>query len=131
MSETELLEREWFLRLPTKAEWKREMEYHGWTGPDGSAASRDNIEGIVIGTESAEFDDSTLPANLHDWRYQMGRRKKLGKALRKAADEGYRDGCLEQTSILVGFSGWKARRRAWIRYRVLRVPGVSSWERKR
>ena len=112
-----------FLKFPTEIKWKHEIEKIGWTGPDGSSVSRDNIEGIVIGTNTSDFADSKLPANLHDWRYQIGRRLKLPEKFRRVSDKGYRDDCIKKTSILVGFSGWKARRRSWFRYRILRAFG--------
>jgi hypothetical protein len=116
-----------FLRLPTKAEWDREFEYFGWEGSDGSSSSFDDIEGIRIGVTSRRLIDLSYPANLHDWRYQMGRRKVLPASFRKAADKGYRDDCLDEVSVLVGFSGWKARVRCHIRYYALRVFGGFAW----
>ena len=125
MNEAARLER--FLCIPNLVEWHREFEYFGWAGSDGSSSSFDNIEGIQIGKTSRKLGDIGYPANLHDWRYQLGRRKRLGPVFRKAADKGYRDDCLLSVAILVGFSGWKARVRCWIRYYALRVFGVSSW----
>lgn len=119
-----------FLRPPTKHQWLREIKHHGWSGPDGSSASTDNIGGIVIGTTSKAFGDSQRPANLHDWYYQQGRRKGLHRRFRKAADKVYRDGCLRCVSILVGYAGWKARQRCRIRYRVLRLFGRRAWKFK-
>jgi hypothetical protein len=117
-----------FLHIPTLIEWQREFEYFGWDGSDGSTSSFDDIEGIRIGITSRNIKDVGYPANLHDWRYQLGRRKRLGPKFRRAADKGYRDDCLLAISVLVGFSGWKARIRCWIRYFALRLFGVSSWE---
>lgn len=125
-----MTELEKFLRHPTPSQWNREIRVYGWSGPDGSSCSRDNIEGVVIGSDIPRHEDSTLPANLHDWRYQQGRRKKLPQSFRKAADEGYRDGCLERVSHLVGFSGWKARKRCHIRYRALRWFGRRAWKER-
>jgi hypothetical protein len=125
LTDTERLKR--FLHFPTKAEWDREFEYFGWSGSDGSSSSFDDIEGIRIGKTSRKISDIGYPANLHDWRYQMGRRKVLPAACRKAADKGYRDDCLLSVAILVGFSGWKARVRCHIRYYVLRLVGGFAW----
>ncbi len=116
-----------FLRLPTKKEWDDELA-RGWDGPDGSTASTDNIGGIVIGTTSKKFLYANLPANLHGWRYRMGRRKGLHRRFRKAADKGYRDRCAARVSILVGYAGWKARLRCRARYRGLRWLGWRAWK---
>lgn len=129
MTEDEKLER--FLRLPTPVEWRREFKYFDWEGPDGSSCSLDDIEGIRIGTTSTNIADLRYPANLHDWRYQQGRRKRLSDVFRKVADQDYLDGCLGRTFLLVGFSGWKARKRCWIRYFGLRVFGRFAWKGKR
>lgn len=118
-----------FLRPPTKAQWKWELE-HGWDGPDGSSCSTDNIGGIVIGTTSKKYNDSKRPANRHDYYYRLGRRKRLSRRYRKAADKVYRDTCLEAVSILVGWAGWKARRRCHARYRGLRILGWRAWTRE-
>ena len=125
MDESARLER--FLQLPTPEEWRREFEYFGWSGSDGSSSSSDNIEGIQIGKTSRKIGDIGYPANLHDWRYQMGRRKVLPAECRKAADQGYRDDCLLSVAILIGFSGWKARVRCRWRYYALRVFGGFAW----
>ena len=118
-----------FLSPPTIEQWYYELD-RGWDGPDGSSCSTDNIGGIVIGTTSEEHSESDRPANLHDWYYRLGRRKRLGRRFRKAADKVYRDRCLECVEILVGWAGWKARRRCHARYRGLRILGWRAWTRE-
>lgn len=117
-----------FLRAPTLKEWNAELA-DGWSGSDGSSSSTDNIEGIRIGITSRSYSYSHLPANLHDWLYRLGRKHGLGSKFRKAADRAYRDICLERISSLLGWSGWKARRRCAIRYAVLRLFGAAAWTR--
>jgi hypothetical protein len=122
-----ILSLEDFLEIPTEEEWQREIDVHGWTGPDGSSSSTDDIEGIRIGVTSPSYEFATLPANLHDWRYQLARRLRLPAPWRRAADAGYRDGCLACVAILIGFSGRVARRRARARYWILRAAGWRAW----
>lgn len=117
-----------FLRLPTKEQWKLELDRFGWSGPDGSSASTDNIGGLRIGNTSRAYKYAKLPANHHDWMYQQGRRKRIPKRLRRAADKSYRDECLAVVSVLIGYAGWKARRRCHFRFRVLRMVGWRAWK---
>jgi hypothetical protein len=117
-----------FLALPSEAEWFGEIQT-GWDGPDGSSASTDHIMGIRIGRTSREYLDMPLPANLHDYRYHLGRKHKLGRKLRRAADVAYRDDCIRyiqqklegRTMIRIGVV------RAWFRYFVLRLFGWTAW----
>lgn len=94
--------------------------------PDGSSASLDDIEGIRIGISGPEYRPR-LPANLHDFRYWWSRNHEMVPWTRQEADAEYRDGCLRCVSILVGFSGWKARKRCWARYWGLRAFGRAAW----
>lgn len=95
--------------------------------PDGSSNSFDSVQGIVIGSSDALFRDPQLPANLHDFRYWYARNHADVPWTRQEADAEYRDGCLREVSILVGWSGWKARRQCWLRYYALRVAGRRAY----
>lgn len=120
---------EQFLAIPTREEWYAELSA-GWTGPDGSSMSFDDIEGVRIGVTSRLWRNCTLPANLHDWRYHLGRTRKLPQSFRAAADAGYRDGCIEAVrTTLIGFSQKKGVARAYARWAALRVAGWFAWRR--
>jgi hypothetical protein len=116
-----------FLSAPTLTEWQREIDEHGWCGPDGSSCSLDDVQGIRIGITSPSYKHNGLPANRHDWHYQLGRRFKLPERFRVAADVAYRDGCSEMTAHLIGLSGWLARIQCRARYFILRHFGMGAW----
>jgi hypothetical protein len=99
---------------------------------DGSSASLDDIEGIRIGISEnpPRWRKPALPASLHDYRYFCARTQKVIPWTRQEADAEYRDGCLRCVSVLVGFSGWKARRRCWLRYYGLRIAGRAAYGHK-
>ena len=82
-----------FLKPPTKRRWLEEIRA-GWPGPDGSSFSTDTICGVRIGVTSADWEYRKLPANLHDWRYRLGRAGQLGGEYRQRADELHRDDLL-------------------------------------
>lgn len=116
-----------FMALPTKRQWQRELN-GGWAGPDGSSQSLDDIMGVRIGVTSTRWEDSRLPANLHDWRYRLGRRYGLPGSYRKVSDAAYRDDCAARTdAALVGWRRRVARWRAAVRYRILRLAGRPAW----
>jgi hypothetical protein len=115
-----------FLRPPSLEEWNATLSL-GWSGPDGSSSSLDDIEGIRIGITSTSYDHAHLPANWHDWLYMLGRTHRLPQNYRAAADALYCDRCLDQVAILIGWNGWKARTRCYIRYRALRLFGRHAW----
>jgi hypothetical protein len=96
---------------------------------DGSSASLDDIEGIRIGIseDPPKWRNPALPAALHDMRYWKARTYKHVPWTRQEADAEYRDGCLRCVSVLVGFSGWKARKRCWLRYYGLRAFGRKAY----
>lgn len=117
-----------FLAPPTLEAWCRELELHGWAGPDGSSCSLDDIMGVRIGITSRSWEHARLPANEHDWRYQLGRRHGLPESYRKAADQGYRDGCAHRVrAALIGWRVPVGAARAWARYVGLRLFGRLAW----
>ena len=117
-----------FMAVPTVDEWHDEIE-RGWRGPDGSSMSTDHMMGVRIGLTSTDYKHAKLPANLHDWRYQLGRRLRLDGRFRHAADVAYRDDCIAyiprkldgRTMIAIGVA------RAWVRYYALRLFGWKAW----
>jgi len=117
-----------FLKQPTRKEWDAEIEA-GWPGPDGSSASTDHIMGIQIGISSPDWKFSRMPANLHDWRYHLGRSRALHRHHRAAADREYRDDCIRVLQerldgrIMTGIG----IARAWARYYALRLFGRAAW----
>ena len=116
-----------FMALPTADRWQWALN-HGWPGPDGSSSSTDHIMGVRIGVTSALHDDAFLPANLHDWRYFLGRLVGLPETHRAAADEAYRDGCLKR--VRAKLTGWRlaiAITRCHGRYVALRVGARFAW----
>lgn len=116
-----------FMREPKHVDWLNEIDSFGWRGPDGSSSSTDDIQGIRIGIKSASYrenlaaDGRLYAASGHDWRHQLGRRLGLPAHYSRPNDTYYRNRCLEHVSVLIGFSGWKARRQCWARWRVLRA----------
>jgi hypothetical protein len=116
-----------FMEHPTHEQWLEEIDKHGWRGPDGSSASFDSIQGIRVGIMSASYEKNLAPdgdlyaASGHDWRHQLGRRLDLPTRYSGPNDRYYRDRCLQHTAHLMGWSGWKARRSCWFRWRVLRA----------
>ena len=115
-----------FLAAPTEAEWQAQLAM-GWFGSDGSTAVSDFIGGVEIGRTSREVTDADLPANRHDWYYEMGRTYGLGWKFRRAADQSYRDMCLERVAHLQGLKGLAARANVHGRYLALRVVGIGAW----
>lgn len=115
-----------FLAPPTEAEWQAQLEL-GWGGSDGSTAASDRIGGVQIGKTSRYVGDASLPANLHDWYYELGRSYGLGSEFRRAADEAFLDACLERTAHLGGLRGSLARADIYGRYFLLRTLGMGAW----
>lgn len=119
-------------RWPTREEWEAELN-SGWAGSNGSSASLDNIEGVVIGTSTKEYSPN-YPANWHDFLYRVIRRLYVMGILsdndryyfQLAADQAHYAALLDSVAHLVGFNGWMARKRAEIRYYALRWFGKSS-----
>jgi hypothetical protein len=127
------------LRHPTREKWTRAVAGLALDGsdrrteklnPDGSSASLDDVEGIRIGCSDAVYRNPQLPANLHDFRYWCARNHAFVPWTRQEADAEYRDGCLRLTSILIGWHGWKAKQRCWLRYYGLRVAGRAAYGHK-
>ena len=118
-----------FMKMPRKMEWNAAVA-EGWPGPDGSSSSTDHIMGVRIGVSHPSYKYHTMPANLHDWRYHLGRTYALSKRHKHAADVEYRDGCIAavrntldgKTMIMIGSV------RAWARYYVLRLFGGAAWK---
>jgi hypothetical protein len=118
-----------FLEIPTQEQWEAELE-DGWDGPDGSSLSTDHMMGIRIGETSPDYKYHRLPANLHDWRYHLGRKYGLHGHHRHAADVAYREDCIDyitrrldgRTMETIGII------RAWVRYYALRVFGRAAWK---
>ena len=108
------------MRLPTQEDWDRELAA-GWDGPDGSSCSTDAIFGVTIGVTSASHEHCALAANLHDWRYRLGRSRGLSSEFRCKADKAYRDDCIRATDAAL--EPWwlrkLARGRAHSRYAAL------------
>tara|TARA_R110000824_G_scaffold21496_6_gene80073 strand:- start:4415 stop:4789 length:375 start_codon:yes stop_codon:yes gene_type:complete len=119
-----------FMRIPTRLDWNREIEF-GWPGPDGSTASTDHMMGVKIGVTSKAFEHSTLPANLHDWRYRLGRENGLGGNYRRVADVAYRDDCIKyiRTQLDSRVATALGVSRAWVRYGVLRAFGWKAFKK--
>jgi hypothetical protein len=116
-----------FLRFPTRDEWVAEL-INGWAGPDGSSNSPDDLMGVRIGVTSRSYTHAHLPANLHDWRYRLGRRYRLPHAWKLAADAEYRDGCYARVrAALVGWRVRAAQLKAWGRYVALVAFGAPAW----
>lgn len=132
--ENEVFVRSWFIAHPTKERWNKEIE-KGWSGPDGSSKSFDTIFGVRIGETSTDHRDAHLPANLHDWRYQMLRRLRVSgwpleflNGLQALADMEYRKGCIRRVDLaLDGFRVHLAKVTAWRRWSVLRLLGFTAW----
>jgi hypothetical protein len=122
---------EFGLHVPTLEQWEAELA-SGWAGSDGSTASLDDIEGIRIGQSGREYQPG-LPANLHDYHYRVIRRlmahheidEMTRTELQATADHRHYAGLLRCVSVLIHFDGWIARRRAGVRYQVLRWRGRS------
>lgn len=115
-----------FLVAPTAAEWHSQLEL-GWRGPDGSTAAPDEMGGVRVGQTTTSHEASDLPANRHDWYYELGRTYGLGRHFRKAADVAFRDMCLDRVSHLGGVRGAMARADAHFRYAAVRVVGIGAW----
>ena len=113
-----------FMQHPTIERWLEEIS-EGWEGPNGSSMSSDHIMGVRIGEASTNFAHSGLPANLHDYRYRLGRRLKLGPGHRKAADAAFRDECI--SFVVDALDGKTVIRlaiiRSWARFYALRAFG--------
>lgn len=116
-----------FLRRPTLHEWNWALS-RGWSGPNGSSASTDLIFGVRIGVTSADHRYVDLPANFHDWLYQLGRWFRLPARFRLAADRAYRDLCIEAVRArLEGPMLRLALLRCHARYVGLRLGAYFAW----
>lgn len=120
-----------YLKRPTKDEWNDELA-EGWApGPDGSSLSTDTIFGCRIGCTSPNWTDGMrYAANLHDFRYRVGRRLNLGDEYRQAADVEHRQ--LLLLKVNGAFGRWNpvryaARGRCHLRYAGLRVGGTGAF----
>ena len=113
---------------PNRDQWNEALD-SGWGGPDGSSCSTDTIFGIEIGRTSTDFECRNLPANLHDWRYHLGRKHNLGKRHRHAADVEYREGCIEVARDVMTGRVFIALTvlRAYVRYIALRLFGKGAF----
>lgn len=119
-----------FLAAPTRDQWQAALA-EGWPGPDGSSMSTDRMCGVRIGITSRAYMFHDLPANRHDWRYLLGRTYRLGAPFRLAADEGYRDMCVERfRQRLVQPRLAEGIVRAHIRFAVLRLGARFAWTEK-
>jgi hypothetical protein len=110
----------------TEAEWYWLVSLGWWS--DGSSRSLDTIEGIRIGRSGAAYADAYLPANRHDFFYELGRIFGLDDRFKAEADEDYCRGCL--VSLRLNRSGWRLRRgeaRVWFRRLALRIGGRHAW----
>ena len=118
-----------FLELPTQEQWEAELD-DGWFGPYGSSMSTDHMMGIRIGVTSPDYRHHRLPANLHDWRYRLGRKHKLSARHRHAADVAYRKDCIAYIKRRLDGRTMEAIGvfRAWIRYYALRLFGGGAWK---
>lgn len=115
-----------FLARPTRSQWEAQLEL-GWGGSDGSTAASDTVGGVAIGVTSRRHADIDLPANRHDWYYELGRTFDLGGQFRKAADDAFRDMCLKRIAHLSGWRGLLARSNVFGRYAILRFAGFGAW----
>lgn len=118
-----------FMRMPRQMEWDAALA-EGWPGPDGSSSSTDHIMGVRIGVTSPDFEYHGYAANLHDWRYYLGRTYALPARYRHAADVEYRENCIKQIEAALDgrimiFLGTV---RAWVRYYTLRLFGGVAWK---
>jgi len=117
-----------FLAMPTEDQWDAGIDA-GWAGPDGSSMSTDHMMGVRIGITHPSYKYHKYPANLHDFRYFIGRTFKLPRRFRLAADVEYRERCIEyidrrldgKTMTALGIV------RAWVRYYALRLFGWRAW----
>jgi hypothetical protein len=118
-----------FLAPPTREAWYAELGA-GWSGPDGSSWSFDDVMGVRIGITSRLWRHAHYPANRHDWRYHLGRKHRLPENYRAAADAEYRDGCA--ASVCEALIGWRVqagRARAYARWAFLRAFGRHAWRK--
>jgi hypothetical protein len=102
----------------------------GWTN-DGSSCSLDSIFGVRIGITSTDYDAAAhLPANRHDFFYELGRACRLADEYKAAADADYRDGCAARVSLtLIGWRRSVGVSRARWRWLALRSPlSRRAWE---
>lgn len=124
-----MLSIEEFMAPVTKEQWEAELD-RGWGGPNGSSMSTDHMMGVQIGISHPSYAFANYPANLHDYRYRLGRRFKLSRQYRRQADIEYRDGCIGfleerlqgRTAITIGAM------RAWGRFYILRLFGWIAWK---
>lgn len=125
----EVMTTEEFLAMPTQAEWQHELN-SGWPGPDGSSSSTDHMMGVRIGISDPGYNHHKYPANLHDYRYHMGRKYGLPSRYRQLADVEYRERCIEYIDRRLDgkiFTGLGIIR-AWARYYALRLFGWRAWQ---
>lgn len=116
-----------FLRDPLEREWDAHLAA-GWNGPDGSSCSTDAISGIRIGKTSRRWEARSYPANLHDWRYRLGRHFRLGPNYRREADLEHRRLLIARVrTALVGPFMWAAVARCHVRYWTLRLFGGAAF----
>lgn len=115
-----------FLAPPTRSEWQAQLDL-GWGGSDGSTGARDHIGGVPIGSTSRALEDADLPANRHDWYYELGRSYDLGERFRKAADDAFLEMGLERIRHVRGLRGFLARADLYGRYAILRTWGFAPW----
>ena len=115
-----------FLADPTDAQWE---SHKTWAGPDGASWCPDRLMGVRIGVVSPDYAYRTYPANMHDWRYRLGRVGDLPASWRKRADAqlkyDIRDHLYNNGIGGVAYAiGWVA---AAAIYWVVRVMGWFAW----
>ncbi len=115
-----------FLARPTRSEWQAQLDL-GWGGSDGSTGAPDRVGGVPIGATSRAHGDVDLPANRHDWYYEIGRTYRLDERFRKAADDAFLAMCLERIRHVGGLRGFFARADLLGRYAILRTWGFAPW----
>jgi hypothetical protein len=115
---------------PNKDQWQNEINC-GWRGPDGSSCSTDHVFGVEIGRTSQDYAYRNLPANLHDWRYHIGRKHELGRKHRKAADIAYRKDVVKAVKAKISSKPIRVATswRSWARYIVLRIFGGLAFKK--
>ncbi len=120
-------ERRHYLKRANRDEWEEQLR-RGWTGSDDSSNSTGHIFGCRIGITSHEF--SSLPADLLDLLYRIGRAEDLPDRYRRWADQDHRERLLVYMDLAFSrrwFLRWCARGRCHARYAGLRLGGAIAF----